>query len=227
MTDHSIPVDEIEEPAGKANNEWTEEVSVAGGRLVETIQELLREAVVRKIAIQDKDGKTLLEIPLYAGVLGVAFLGYWSVLALIAAWFTEVSILIVREGIPDEAPAADKSDKEADADKKAAAEAASVSVNEMAGKAGSALSDVIFRASKAASDLASRAADAVEGTPAATNGNANGTAQAAQAPVAEKPAPPKESAAEPQRCQATTKAGTQCKRNALEGSDFCSTHKPA
>ncbi len=222
MTDNSIPVDEIEEPNGKANNEWTEEVSVAGGRLVETIQELLREAVVRRIAIQDKDGKTLLEIPLYAGVLGVAVLGYWSVLALIAAWFTEVSILIVREGTPDEPPV---SDKEAAADKKAATEADAVSVNEMAGKAGTALSDVIARASKAASELAARAADAVEGTPAAANGN--GTAKAAQAPAKAKPAPAKESAPEPQRCQATTKAGTQCKRNALEGSDFCSTHQPA
>lgn len=221
MTDNSIPVDEIEEPAGKAKNEWTEEMSVAGGRLVETIQELLREAVVRKIVVRDKDGKTLLEIPLYAGVLGVAVLGYWSVLALIAAWFTEVSILIVREGLPDEPR---KTDKEAAADAKAAADAAAASVNEMAGKAGSAFSDVIYRASKAASDLAARAADAMEGSAVATNGN--GTAKTAEAPPAPEPAAAKETAAEPQRCQAITKAGTQCKRNALEGSDFCSIHTP-
>ncbi len=151
----------------------------------------------------------MLEIPLYAGVLGVAVLGYWSVLALIAAWFTEVSILIVREGTPDEPPV---SDKEAAADKKAATEADAVSVNEMAGKAGTALSDVIARASKAASELAARAADAVEGTPAAANGN--GTAKAAQAPAKAKPAPAKESAPEPQRCQATDQSrhAVQAKR---------------
>lgn len=219
MTDQSIPVDEVEEPTGKAKAEWTEEVSVAGGRLIETIQELLREAVVRKIVVQDKDGKTLLEIPLYAGVLGVALLGYWSVLALIAAWFTEVSILIVREGMPD----VPESDKEAAADIKAAAEAASVSVNEMAGKAGSAFSDVIYRASKAASDLAARAADAMEGT-AVPNGN--GAAEPAGASVKTKSAAVEEDETEPQRCQATTKAGTQCKRNAQEGSEFCSMHQP-
>ena len=28
------------------------------------------------------------------------------------------------------------------------------------------------------------------------------------------------------RCQGTTKSGTQCKRNATEGADFCSTHAP-
>lgn len=28
------------------------------------------------------------------------------------------------------------------------------------------------------------------------------------------------------QCQATTAKGTQCKRDALEGSKFCSTHQP-
>ncbi len=75
---------------------WTEEVSVSGDELVKTIQSLLREAVVRKIIVKDRNGRTLLEIPLYAGAVGVFFLGWWSALLLIAAWFTEVSIFIER-----------------------------------------------------------------------------------------------------------------------------------
>lgn len=75
---------------------WTEELSVKGDELVKTIQSLLREAVVRKIIVKDRNGRTLLEIPLYAGAVGMFFLGWWSALLLIAAWFTEVSIFIER-----------------------------------------------------------------------------------------------------------------------------------
>jgi hypothetical protein len=129
-------------------NRWSEELSVAGDQLVKTVQSLLREAVVRKITVKDRNGRTLIEIPLYAGAAGVFFLGWWSALLLIAAWFTEVSILIERE-------------------------------EETAG--------------------------------AASTG--------------EQPAEPVSEAAETRRCQAITKAGTQCKRTAVAGSDFCAIHQ--
>lgn len=200
MTDETIPIDEFDPRDDQKKSEWTEEISVAGSRLIETVQELLREAVVRKISIRDKEGRTLMDIPLYAGVLGVAVLGYWSVLALIAAWFTEVSILIVRD---EEAAQAQTGEPTA--------------VGEMASKAGTAVSDAVYRASKSASDALSRAADAVERsmTPAYSNGKPAGEKEAKAA-----------AEAEPQRCQAITKAGTQCKRNAIEGSVFCSIHQP-
>jgi hypothetical protein len=79
------------------NQTWSEELSVAGNQLVKTVQSLLREAVVRKIIVKDHTGRTLLEIPLYAGAAGMFFLGWWSAVLLIAAWFTEVSIYIERE----------------------------------------------------------------------------------------------------------------------------------
>lgn len=78
---------------------WTEEVSVAGDQLIKTVQSLLREAVIRKITVKDRNGRTLMEIPLVAGAAGMVVLGYWSAVLLAAAWFTEVSIFIEREQV--------------------------------------------------------------------------------------------------------------------------------
>ncbi len=103
MTDETIPVQE--ESAAEMRT-FTERVSVTGGELVETVQALLREAAVRKITVQDKDGRTLVEIPLYAGIAGALILGYATVLALIAAWFAQVSILIERDHASDRGPSA-------------------------------------------------------------------------------------------------------------------------
>lgn len=222
---NNIPIEEeIDINLNKGGNQWTEQISVAGGQLVETLQSLLREAVVRKITVLDKDGKTLLEIPLYAGVLGVAVLGYWTVVPLIAAWFTEVSIRIVREGLPEDA-----SDPYVSAESVSElAERAGKGVSEAAERAGTTVGDWLARAGKAASEMAARAADALESQaaemnaavaelPATTDENAAAAAAAAAAVVE----------AEPARCQATTKAGTQCKRTAQSGSDYCSMHQPA
>jgi hypothetical protein len=223
MNENIYIEEEITIDPNKGGDQWTEQISVAGGQLVETIQSLLREAVVRKITVVDKDGNTLLDIPLYAGILGVAVLGYWTVLALIAAWFTEVSVRIVRAEMPADAPEGEPVVSAASLNE--LAERAGKGLNEAAERAGMSVSDLIARAGKAASDMAARAADAVEP-------KANATADA----VAELPARTSanaaaketaEAAAEPRRCQATTQAGTQCKRNALPGSDYCTTHQPA
>jgi hypothetical protein len=73
-----------------------------------------------------------------------------------------------------------------------------------------------------ASKMAAQMADSLE-----PKANGNGHVEATDEPIAELPAVTKTSVeAEPQRCQAMTKAGTQCKRSAIEGSDFCSTHQP-
>lgn len=228
MADMNIPIDE-EFVGGEKSGEWTEQVSVAGGQLVETIQALLREAVVRKITVVDKDGKTLIDIPLYAGVLGVALLGYWSVLALIAAWFTEVSIRIVREEMPETAEEGEPVVSGATLND--AAGRAGQTVSNAAERAGTGLSDLFARASKAASDLASRAADTLEPKPNGTaNGNGNGHATATKAATTKPAAKSTTTAtaqAEPARCQATTKSGTPCKNPAREGSAYCGIHQPA
>jgi methyl-accepting chemotaxis protein len=205
MTEQEIPLEEeVKEEVRTA----TDRISVAGSDLIKTVQGLLREAAVRKITVQDKNGRTLLEIPLYAGVLGALFIGSWTVLALIAAWFAEVSILIERDV---------QSDEEAPT---AFGEAVSRTVSKTKTGLGSAVGGVAH----AASDLAKRAADSLEGRMSHVEMAQEEMAQAEEAAEAIKEAAA--AAVEPRQCAALTKSGARCKRAALPGSDYCSTHQP-
>ena len=104
MTDETIHVEEeLKDTADKAEataKRWTEEISVRGGELGETLGRLMKEATVRKIIIKSESGKTLLEIPLVLGVAGMVFIGPWTAGLLVAAWLTRVSILIEYEAAP-------------------------------------------------------------------------------------------------------------------------------
>ena len=98
-----IPVEEeptVEKEEKENEQPWSEEFTVAGIDLVATIKDLIREVTIRRIEVRDKDGKTLLEVPLALGVVGVAVLNFWASLALIAAWVAELSILVVRAEPP-------------------------------------------------------------------------------------------------------------------------------
>lgn len=119
MTKHTINIEEEYEEAPKEGKTWTEEVSVAGDQVLGKVQELLREAAVRKITVLDESGKKLISIPMYAGAAGILVLGPWSVLALVGAWVAKFSILIEREGEEEVAASA----KEEAADAEAEAEA--------------------------------------------------------------------------------------------------------
>lgn len=187
----------------------TERVSVAGNDLIAAIQALLREAAVRKITVQDKNGRTLVEFPLYAGVIGAFFVGSWTVLALIAAWFAEVSILIERDIASDgeATPVGEAIGR--------AASGVSDSARTAAASAKSGLGATLGGAFHAAGDLARQAADSLESRMAAGQKAAEAIIEAAE-----------ESAAEPKQCAGITKSGTRCKRNAVPGSDFCAMHAP-
>ena len=85
-----------EEPQGQGKT-WQEEIQVSGDQVVGKVQELLHEAAVRKITVKDAQGKSLISIPLYAGVAGVLLLGPWTALALVGAWLGNFSIVIEYE----------------------------------------------------------------------------------------------------------------------------------
>jgi hypothetical protein len=52
----------------KKGRDWREEVVVTGSELVERVKKLVAEGNVRRIIIRNKEGTSLLEIPLTAGV---------------------------------------------------------------------------------------------------------------------------------------------------------------
>lgn len=78
----------------------TEEFRVDGDKVISKIKELLNEGNVRRIVLKTEDGKTLIEIPLMVGVIGVS-LGVilapvWAAIGAIAALVTKLSIVVER-----------------------------------------------------------------------------------------------------------------------------------
>lgn len=82
------------------NRTWIEEFRVAGRDLVDRVEELVEQGNVRRLIILNKQGRTLLEIPLTAGVVagGVVTLARPVVAALgaMAALLADVRIKVVR-----------------------------------------------------------------------------------------------------------------------------------
>ena len=104
MSDETIHIEEeVKDAAHKVENtakRWTEQITVRGGDLGETLGRLVKEATVRKITVKSESGKTLLEIPLVLGAAGMLIVGPWTAVLLVAAWLTRVSILIEYEAAP-------------------------------------------------------------------------------------------------------------------------------
>jgi hypothetical protein len=220
MTENTIPVEDETKDEARTT---TDRISVAGGDLIKTVQSLLREAAVRRIVIQDKTGRTLLEMPLYAGVFGAFIIGSWTVLALIAAWFAEVSILIERDVQSDGEPSVVGEAVAATAGR--AAGGVSATAKSAASSAASVVGSAAGAAARGAGNLARRAADSLEGRMGQGDKADEYMAQgweAADAILKASGASPA-----PQQCAAITKAGTRCKRTAVAGSEYCSTHQPA
>jgi hypothetical protein len=76
---------------------YTEEISVAGGKLKSTLKNIVREGNVRRVVIQNATGRTLLDLPLTAGIVGAALLPFWAAVGGIAALAADYKILVVRE----------------------------------------------------------------------------------------------------------------------------------
>ena len=73
-----------------------EELSISGEKLVSTVKEIIRQGNVRRISVRNKDGQTLLEIPLTFGVVGALLLPTIAALGTIAALVTQCMIVVER-----------------------------------------------------------------------------------------------------------------------------------
>lgn len=71
-------------------------VRVKGNKLVATVKKLIAEGNVRRISINDKDGKTILIIPLTIGVIGAVLAPILAAVGAIAAVVTDCSITVER-----------------------------------------------------------------------------------------------------------------------------------
>jgi hypothetical protein len=72
----------------------TEEFQVSGDEIIAKIKELVREGNIRRIAIRNEEGRTLIDIPLTLGVVGILVAPQLAALGAIAALVTHGTIVV-------------------------------------------------------------------------------------------------------------------------------------
>lgn len=80
-----------------ANRPIVEEIQVTGAKLVETVKGIVKAGRVRRVVVKNAAGRTVLDVPLTAGVVGVALLPFWAALGGLAALAARYTILVERE----------------------------------------------------------------------------------------------------------------------------------
>lgn len=76
----------------------TEETfSVSSDDLVQKVKQLIHEGNIRQIIVKDEEDKTLLEIPVTVGVIGLVLVPWLAALGAIAALATRCTIVVERE----------------------------------------------------------------------------------------------------------------------------------
>ena len=76
------------------NRTHTEEFHVNGEQLLAKIKELIHAGNIRRIIIKNKEGKTIMEIPLTIGVVGVVLAPTLAAVGAIAALVSEATVVV-------------------------------------------------------------------------------------------------------------------------------------
>ena len=75
----------------------TEEFTINGEELLKKVKALIAEGNVRRISVKNKEGKTIVELPLTIGVVGAALAPLLAAVGAMAALVTECTIVVERE----------------------------------------------------------------------------------------------------------------------------------
>lgn len=78
----------------------TQEFTINGDELLAKVRELVAEGNVRRLTIKNEEGRTMLEVPLTIGVIGVALLPVFAAIGALAALATRCTIVVEREEPP-------------------------------------------------------------------------------------------------------------------------------
>jgi hypothetical protein len=74
-----------------------EEIKVQGKNLKAKLEALLREGNVRRVIIRNPKGRTLIDMPLTAGLAGIVLMPLWAAVATVAAVATDFTIAVERD----------------------------------------------------------------------------------------------------------------------------------
>lgn len=72
----------------------TEEFKVDGGKVLDTIKDLIHQGNIRRIILKNESGRTLIEIPLTLGLVGAALLPVLAAVGALAAVVTRMVIVV-------------------------------------------------------------------------------------------------------------------------------------
>ncbi len=89
-----------------ASRPVTEEIQVTGGKLLQTVRNVVKAGNVRRVVVRNSQGRTLLDMPLTAGVVGAALLPFWAAVGGIAALAAHYTIVVERDPGTQVTPAA-------------------------------------------------------------------------------------------------------------------------
>ena len=90
--------------AAVGKNTTTQEFTISADEVGKKVRELLHEGNVSRIMVKDESGKTLLEIPVTAGVVGVLLAPWLAAAGAIAALATKCTIVVVRNSKAPNSP---------------------------------------------------------------------------------------------------------------------------
>jgi hypothetical protein len=97
MTDEQTTPQEEAQPTPEADKESrAQEFSMTGEQVIDFIKKALHEGNIRRIVLKDESGRTLLEIPVTIGVVGVILLPVWAAIGAAAALVAKMTIVIER-----------------------------------------------------------------------------------------------------------------------------------
>jgi hypothetical protein len=85
-----------------SNQFRTEEFRVNGEELIAKIKQLVHEGNIRRIVIKNKDGRTIMEIPLTFGVVGALLAPTLAAIGAIAALVSEATLVVEKSDSPDQ-----------------------------------------------------------------------------------------------------------------------------
>jgi len=71
-----------------------EEFKISGEEVVKKLKELVKEGNIRRIIIKNEEGKTLIEVPLTIGAVGVVLLPIWAAIGAITALVANCTIVV-------------------------------------------------------------------------------------------------------------------------------------
>ena len=74
-----------------------DEIKVTADKLKATLKSIVREGNVRRIVIRNAQGRTLLDMPLTAGVAGAVFAPFWMAVAGVVALAKEFTVAVERD----------------------------------------------------------------------------------------------------------------------------------